>query len=277
MSIFKLKTNRIVYIALFSILVTLFSTSLSYISFAQDWEEVVLGIVRKEYNYVLDDKSKLTINVVRIDPAKWKVQVIDVYGALKKQKGQFYVYSIKELISILKPQVIINGGFTASYSIPIPAGLLVESKKIVTRLNSLSETQTGVFCIGKTGYKIIKKEEYGNGDCDYALQAGPVLIEYPAKIVVYKNEPRKYQKYRRSIVAIDRRGRLLLITTSEGHLYDIAKFLVKSDAEGGLDCMTALNLSGDVQSGIYMSHKGKPIVDGNIDVPIASAIAVFKK
>ena len=61
------------------------------------------------------------------------------------------------------------------------------------------------------------------------------------------------------------------------NLYDLAIYLLKKESEGGLECISALNLSGDSESGLYVHDPKEPFTDGNIDVPIASAIAFFKK
>ena len=60
-------------------------------------------------------------------------------------------------------------------------------------------------------------------------------------------------------------------------MYDLAEFLAKEESQGGLDCIAALNLSGDVESGLYVNNEDSPYTYGNIDIPIASAIAVFFK
>lgn len=244
---------------------------------AQSWEEIKPGIAKRTFTIPMKDRSSLEINAVRIDPTHVKIKVINVYGTLGKQlikqkTPQFPVYSLRELISDLNPQVIINGGFSASYSLPIPAGLLVENRKIVSHLNTLSETQSGIFCVGDTGFKIIKRNEDREKNCVYALQSGPMLIESLDKVGIYRNEREKSGKYRRSVVAIDKHGRLLLVASGESYLYDLATFLAKE-----LDSVVALNLSGDEESGLYVSNKNTSYTFGNIDVPIASAIAVFSK
>lgn len=277
MTVFVHKAALPSVIKMFFLIVILLFPFLIIELFAQDWQELKPGITTKRYNYVAEDKSNIDILVARIDPTVWNVRVVNVYGVLNKLKNRFPIYNIRELISLLDTEVIINGGFSAAYSLPLPAGLLVENNKVISRLNISSTTQSGVFCVAKKGNSIIHKEQYKDGECIYAVQAGPILVESPGKRVVYKNEPKKYQKYRRSIIGIDKKGKLLLITSSEANLYDLAQFLIKTESQGGLDCIAALNLSGDVESGIYMRNKDIPIVSGNVDVPIASAISISKK
>lgn len=133
----------------------------------------------------------------------------------------------------------------------------------------------GFFCVKETALNIVRKEEYKKTNCFYGLQSGPILIERPSKIVIRPEERIKLKKYRRSVVAIDKKGRLLLIITSEAYLYDLAVFLSKEELQGGLDCLEALNMSGDDQAGLYVKHRKSHFIFGDIDIPISSAIAIF--
>jgi uncharacterized protein YigE (DUF2233 family) len=261
---------------LFALLILLIFPSRNNL-LAEDWKEFKPGIAKRTFTAsVVNGGDTLEINAVRIDPTRTEIKVINVYGTLSKQKAQqFPAYTLREIISLLKPQVIINGGFSASYSLPLSSGLMVVNKKVISHLNTRSRTQTGIFCVENTRFKIVKKEEYNEKDCVYALQAGPILVEWLGKIAIFQNERQKGGKYRRSVIAIDKQGRLLLVTSSRTYLYDLANMLVKRESQGGLDCVVALNLSGDEESGLYVSHQNMPVIIGNIDVPVSSAIAVF--
>ena len=245
---------------------------------AQNWDELRQGLVKRKFVVqVLDDRIPIEVNVIRIDPRIIsEVKVINVLGSLSNlQSKKFLVYSLREVISQFKPQVIINGGFAASYSLPIASGLLMENRKNIVRLNMISRTQTGIFCVNDREFKILRREEYKKEDWVHAFQAGPIIVELPGNVGIYQSEKQKKEKYRRSVVAIDRQGRLLFINSSESHLYALAKFLVKEESEGGLDCIVALNLSGDEESGLYVRNNDLTYIFGNIDVPISSAIAIF--
>ena len=257
------------------ILAILFVTSFRSELLANNWEELYPGVVKSTFTLLMKDKSTLNIYAVRIDSKRVKIKVVNVYGTLSKQKAkQFPVYSLREVISLLNPQVIINGGFLASYSLPIAAGLLIENNNVVTRLNKDSRIQAGIFCVKNNEVNIVSREKFNEKDCIYALQSGPILVERSGKVAIDRSEM-KGGKYRRSVVAMDKHRRIVLVASNESYLYDLANFLANRESDGGLDCIEALNLSGDTDSGIYTKRKNVPEIFGNIDGPVSSAIAVF--
>ena len=238
----------------------------------QEWIELFPNINGRSFTTILEDNNPVIINVIRISPVSYQIKIIDVYGNLKG-KEKYSIYNIREIVEDPNPLVVINGGFSPSYSLPLPSGLLIENSKIISPIKKDSKLLSGIFYIDTKGFNIIKKEEYREGYL-YALQSGPIIIEYPAKPAIYKNE-REKPKYKRSVVAIDKQGCLLLITTNEMHLYDLSQILVKEENQGGLNCVSALNLSGDEYTGLYINRKKRPIILGNTDVPIPSVIVVF--
>lgn len=246
---------------------------------AQSWEEFMPGFAKRTITVSLDkDKSRLEITLVRIEPKNWTIKVIDVFGTFSKRKEQVPSYSLRQIVSTLSPQVIINGGFAATYSLPIPAGLLVVDDKIIARLNAESSLQKGIFCVGNDKLKIVDRDDYSKERCRHAIQAGPVLVK-SGKVAIFRREREKVPRYTRSAVCLDKEGKLILSKSSEAHLYDLAQWLAEEVSKGGAGCVEAMNLSGDAESALYINStkSSDPLILGNIDVPISSAIAVFQK
>jgi uncharacterized protein YigE (DUF2233 family) len=252
----------------------LFLLSFTGVCFAQGWKELRTGIEQQVFVLPQDSGSKLEVNVVRINPAKYAVRVVDTYGTLTRQHVQYPVYTIGQIAPIIKPLVMINGGFASSYTLPIPAGLLVDNNRVVTRLNTLSKTQSGVLCIKGSSVRILRKEQYVKEDCVSALQAGPLLLDAPGKLGISQAERAK--KFRRSFVATDGKGNLIMGVTNEASLHDLAKFLAKAEPTG-IQATAVLNLSGDIESALYVKTDSKEIIFGMIDVPVASTIAILAK
>jgi hypothetical protein len=270
-----MKTSMLRIFIIFAIVSTL--QLFAVYSFAQPWENLKPGLAKKAFTLPTEDKTKIQVVVARIDPSIWKFEIIDVYGTLTKQQKQYPMYSIRELIPLLGADVVINGGFSSSSAIPISAGLLTVNNIIVTRLNSQSTLQSGIFCIRGGEFRILRREEYKVKEWKYALQAGPLIVEPPGKIGIFRNEPRTRERYRRSVVAIDKSGNLLLAASSETNLYNLAKFFNQKEGEGGVNCTAALNLGGDTDSGLFIRSNKSPFIVGSIDTTIASAIAVIKR
>lgn len=240
------------------------------------WQTLNSGIgVRRFIARTPDDTTEFELTAVRIDPRAVRVRVVDVLSTLGDHKS-FHVYDLREVALRLNPSAIINGGFTASLSLPIPVGLLVVDQRPVSQINKVSSVVSGIFCVRRAGIAIVRRDDYVPGECVEALQAGPLLVEQDGRLAINRSE-RANPKYRRSAVAIDRQGRLLFIATNEVHLYDLARVLASGADSGGLDCVAALNLSGSVESGLLVKVGKANIASGSQESLIASAIAVFHK
>jgi uncharacterized protein YigE (DUF2233 family) len=263
-------------------LVLLATTILLVISFpgitiAQGWQRIARGV---EYKKIVlpptKEISAINIYVVRVDATKVKIRTVYTYRTSKRFDPIQVSYSLKTLSEALKPIALINGGFTASFSFPVPTGLLVDDGKTINNLNSKSKIQTGIFCVNQSKISIIKVSDY-RGGCDNALQSGPIVVEAFGKVGISPSEKEKGHKFSRSLVGIDKHGRLLLIKSNEAFLYDLAALLIKDESAGGLNCIVALNLSGDTESGLYVPKLGPQGIIGNTDIPIASAIVITEK
>jgi uncharacterized protein YigE (DUF2233 family) len=100
----------------------------------------------------------------------------------------------------------------------------------------------------------------------YALQAFPMLV-LPGGQLGYPEEDG--HRSRRSVIAQDRQGRILLIATNLGHftLYELATFLLATD----LDLDRALNLDGGTSTGLLLSEPADGI---GAFVPLPTVILV---
>ena len=222
----------------------------------------------------VDSTSAIVIHAARIETARASVKVVSPYREVRLRHTGSAAYSLRETAVLLKPLALINGGFSASLSVPIPAGLLVADNQVVASLNAASRVQTGVFCVATGRVSILRVVDYQQASCSEAVQSGPVVVEKGGKIVVFRSETQQ-PRYDRSLVALDKKGRLLLLQTSKASLFHLATLLTKPESQGGFDVDVALNLSGDVESGLMVLAAGGGAVFGQADVPVASAIAVF--
>jgi uncharacterized protein YigE (DUF2233 family) len=251
--------------------------SFTGITIAQEWQTIARGV---EYKKIAlpstKEMSAVNICVVRADATKVKIRTVYTYRISKKYDPRQVSYSLNILSKALKPIALINGGFTASFSFPVPTGLLVDDGKTINNLNSKSKIQTGIFCVNQSKISIIKRSDY-RGGCNNALQSGPIVVEAPGKVGISPSEKEKGRKFSRSLVGIDKDGRLLLIKSNKAFLYDLATLLIKEESAGGLNCIVALNLSGDAESGLYVPKLGPQGIIGNTDIPIASAIIITAK
>jgi uncharacterized protein YigE (DUF2233 family) len=103
-----------------------------------------------------------------------------------------------------------------------------------------------------------------------AIQSFPMLIK-PGGAMGFPADGDDGRASRRTVVAQDRQGRVLLLIAPRGYLslHSLAVWL----AESGLDLDVALNLDGGTSSGLWID--GGPQIESLIPVPVA--LGVFAK
>ncbi len=103
-----------------------------------------------------------------------------------------------------------------------------------------------------------------------AVQSFPVLVK-PGGVMGFPADADDGRAARRTVVAQDYGGRILLIVAPRGYLslHEMARFLAESD----LDVDVALNLDGGPSSGMWLKTD-EQLVDINSLVPVPSVISV---
>jgi len=99
------------------------------------------GILLTKYLLQPQDATNhtITINLIKINPLLNEIRIIDSYSTIKKYGHKFSPYNLRSINQLLKPKVIINGGFSGSLSVPIPVGLLIIEPKLCTSLYWLAK------------------------------------------------------------------------------------------------------------------------------------------
>ena len=156
----------------------------------------------------------------------------------------------------------------------MPIGLLVTEGRVVSKLASMSKILSGVLCFNGKTASVVGIASYSPNKCNSALQAGPIIVA-GGRGGIDASEASTRGAYRRSFAAVDGSGNLLLLTTSEVHLYGLAQCLVRELKQ--LDIREAINLDGDASSGLVITVPGstKPQEIGSTSSLVASAIAVL--
>lgn len=258
------------------------------------WQPLEPGLeLRRQRFQVAGLRNPITLQVLRADPAQVEIAVIDTYSTVSSRGVKYPSYSLRDLARATNALALINGGFGQSTYYPVPAGLVVQDGRQKSRLNSASRTQSGVFCMPETERRtasaasgstetaagppgkarIVNKGDYRPGLCRQALQSGPKIVEYDGENGI----SRPARAFERSVVCVDGAGRVLFIQTSRVSLFHLADILRAPEDAGGYGCQAALNLSGDVESGLLYTTGGKLQSVGEVDAPVASAIAVLPK
>jgi len=260
----------------------------------REWREIRPGMeLRRERHQVAGVRKPITLQVLRADPAEVEIAVVDTYSTVSARGVKYPSYSLRDLARVTDALALINGGFGQSTYYPVPAGLVVQDGRQKSPLNKASRTQSGVFCMpaaerrtasattrttaGASGppgkARIVNKGDYRPGLCRQALQSGPKIVEYDGENGI----SRPARAFERSAVCVDGAGRVLFVQASRVSLFHLADILRAPEAAGGYGCQAALNLSGDIESGLLYTTDGKLQSVGEVDAPVASAIAVLPK
>lgn len=247
---------------------TIWLSMLSAAVSAQDtWVTIRTGLDLLEGTFV-DHGQTITFVLVRSDPKRNRLRVIDAYHELGKG-STFAAYSLREIKRKTGATIAVNAGSTASYSLPVPVGLLQIGGRIVSRANLRAE-KGGVLCINRDHVSIVPVSATAAQSCVDAVQRGPYLSKESLSAVDAE------QRYRRTLAGVDGDGRLLILVTRESTtLAGVASFLYTSKLN--LNVQTALNLDGDRSSGLLVADGKSGIEIGSIDGLIASAIVIQAK
>ncbi len=235
------------------------------------WQRVAPGI---EYSVTVarTGRDSVRLNVVRVNPAVAAIRFVPVYRTLRQRPGA-YGYTLGEIVDALKPAVAINGGFSTSFAVPLPSGLLKSDGRIVSGLDPRDPVLAGVLCISGRAVKIVSRERYRATECQHALQAGPLLVA-AGRAAEVGGLATGRAALQRSVAGVDRQGRVFLLTAGPVGLDSLAAILTRAPAQGGFGLVAAINLSGSSDAGLVVRAGTRLQTAGLTQSPIASAIIV---
>jgi uncharacterized protein YigE (DUF2233 family) len=181
------------------------------------------------------------IVVVRLDPAQVRLRV--AYAPEQPR-------ALRTWFDETQPTLAINGGFfTENYR----STALVVSDGTVS--GSSYEGFGGMLAVAPDGgvaLRALRDQPYDPGEpLAQAMQSWPMLVFPGGEPAPIEDDGKRA---RRSAIALDRAGRVLLIAsaTSEFTLRGLAEWLASSD----LDVDRALNLDGGSSTGLFLSSGG---------------------
>jgi uncharacterized protein YigE (DUF2233 family) len=230
------------------------------------WSAIAPGLELADGSLTNKDQ-RVTFIMVRCDPKRNRVRIIDTFHELRKANS-FAAFSVREVRNKTGASIVVNAGSTASYSLPAPVGLLQIGGNIRSKPNQLAE-HAGVLCLAGDQIFILPLSTVNSTRCLDAVQRGPFLSQDSLRV----SDPSS-KRYRRTVVAVDSVGRLLILVTREAtELSAIVSYLFVSNSD--LHIQSALNLDGDVSSGIVFARDDSLQTVGNVDGLVASAIAIY--
>lgn len=168
--------------------------------------------------------------------------------------------------------LLVNGGYSGSRT-DRPVGLLINDGRVtstpdfqllrgnpkdVCAARRLERPRfSGLVCATGAGQMSVLPllDQADLGACRQALQSGPILVEKGRSAIC----PDEVQTpaYRRSVLCIAGPRAHVVLSEDLVHLYDLARWLIRPAAAGGLGCMDVINLSGDSSAGAALVEGGK--------------------
>lgn len=219
--------------------------------------------IKKGLWYTEASLSPAVIHAFKIDPKYYKFGVVTARDLGTDRE------KVREMARKKGALLAINGGFfTPEYE---ALGLLVNDGKVINPLKKMS--WWSIFLIKNDVPYIVHTSSFnGDPNVSMAIQSGP-------RLVVDGHIPKlKPSVAERSVVCININGEVIVAATEKllSEPREFADFLRKSEASGGLGCMTALNLDGGSSTQMYAR-----VGSLEIDIPginkVANAVVVFPK
>jgi hypothetical protein len=239
------------------------------------WEIVSDGFDVASGDYRHRDPIRTAhLTAVRLDQSKFAVRIAT--NANETARGTGQILTLRAFSS--DPHVVagINGSYVTSYAFPKSVGLARAAGVTIAPYRK-TKLLSGALCVSESGIlRIVAATVAPGAECFDALQSGPMLIEQGGQNGIADTEPAA-RVFDRSAMCIDNMSRVVFLHAEKTSLFDLAEFARASDADGGLGCRTAINLSGDTDSGVFWRAFGTLHSVGSIDASEATAVIAKKK
>lgn len=196
------------------------------------------------------------VTLVRLDPAEVRFCVLYTPGEGRRVSE----WASSPATAGPTPLLVVNGGyFTPEY---LAIGLLVSNERVYGRL--WGDVRCPPQRAGRGA--LAGGPPYNPGEVLVeAVQSFPVLVR-PGGVLGFPPDADEGQTARRTVVALDRSGRILFLAAQDGFfsLHTLARWLLESD----LEVDTALNLDGGQSTGLYLQADGTNVcIDSGVPVP----------
>ena len=222
------------------------------------WIKASSGVELRDEDWKSPGENEDHVTIIRLDP-----HITHLSIGYRPQLP----LSLSDWMQQTHALIVLNGGYFDEKN--RPTGLLVsDGQPYGTSYNGFGG-MLSVDAQGKIGLRSLRDVPYdsNNEQIQQATQSSPMLMVNGQRTTFSANAASD----RRTIVALDKQGRLLLIISPSRafSLDEIADLLASSD----LSIQTALNLDGGASTGVYM-HAGSQnvTIDPMTTLPIVIVI-----
>ena len=222
------------------------------------WQTMPSGVELRLIRVETGDVAE-RLAIVRLDPAGVHFRV---------HYDPAHPRPVEAWANLIRPLLVINGGYFTPENETV--GLLISDGKA---WGTPYENFAGMFAVtadGQVSIRWFRQRPYDPSEpLREAVQSFPVLVK-PGGVMGFPADADDGRPARRSVVALDRQGRLLFVVAPRGYLslHELAVFLADSD----LEVDVALNLDGGFSTGLWLETGESPLVINSL-VPVPSVIS----
>ena len=221
------------------------------------WLSVTLGMERRHVTVPTDlDDERVTI--IRLDPKQFTFRVRVTPGEAR---------SVQAWSAATDAPLTVNAGYFDKNNLPL--GLHIADGE---RYGSAYGDFAGMFAVNaeEASVRWLRDRPYDPQEAlTQAVQSFPMLVK-PGGIMGFPADADEGQVSRRTVIAQDTAGRLLILVAPRGYfsLHEMAQWLVASD----LEIDAALNLDGGTSAGLWLADTPAAQINSLIGVPAVITI-----
>jgi hypothetical protein len=211
------------------------------------WRQLQPGLERRVLEVDIEGQFTESLYILRLEPEYFR------FGVAYDPLGQ----TLEDWQAQTGALIVVNGGyFRLEDEVYIPNGLTVIGS---VPMGSSYGDFGGMFAVKETGPELrwLAQDPYDpNEVLQAALQSFPILVK-PGGELGFPSEYEDNISARRTVIAQDQAGRILLLVAPQGNLtlHQLSTFLTNTD----LDLDIAINLDGGPSSGILLSEPAEKI------------------
>ncbi|MFQ6101561.1 MAG: phosphodiester glycosidase family protein [Anaerolineae bacterium] len=226
------------------------------------WQPVQAGIELRQVRVETGEAAE-RLTIVRLDPIAVRFRVHYDPNAPCPVSGW---------AERLQPLLVVNGGYFTPENETV--GLLISDGRVWGTPYGDFGGMLVVTAEGQVSVRWLTDQPYDPDEpLQEAVQSFPVLVK-PGGVMGFPAEADDGRPARRTVVAQDCQGRILIITAPRGYLslHELACFLAQSD----LDLDVALNLDGGFSTGLWLKANETAVEIDSL-VPVPSVISVYTR
>ncbi len=229
-----------------------------------EWRELQPGLDLRELTFRRKGRwwSGFSLELLRVDPQRWALRMVVV------PPDDLPAIDLDALAVQTGAVALLNANyFEPDFKV---MGLVIEDSKLIFPLRKEGNIHHGVWYLKGGESFLVHRTNFIAEGVEQAFQAGPWLVTDGEAETHFRNAP---LVARRSAVAVDRKGRVLLIASDALlgglSLPELAALLAMPESKGGVEVWRAINCDGGTSTQMLLRHPQASVrIRSTIHVPV---------